>query len=312
MHHDTQGLANDAIILKEVLKDYYVEIFVYSELNLMHDVEIQNMKKAKVQIFLEHIYKNTLKHATTNIFVPNIEWCNNKDYQCLINDKNMHVFAKTVTSLNQLSNFNIPNKVVFTSWTSKDMYSPEIKEESSCLHVKGISKYKNTQILLDTWLEHPEFPLLHIVHYGTENSNGYLRLDKPIKISCNIILYQYKVDEYTLKYLMNKCKYHICPSYSEGWGHYIVEGMSCNKTVLTTNLPPMNEHVKFKDNLIDIKVDNVKNINMGHGATLESTHLVDAIKNMLKNTPKIENRTHYLKNKDFFTKRVQEYFKTLM
>lgn len=313
MHHDTQGLANDAIILKEVLeKQFHVEIFVYSEINLMHNCEIQNIKHVPIQIFLEHIYESALKYGKTNIFVPNIEWCNNKDYQCLMNDQSIQIFAKTVSSLNQLSKFNIKNTVVFTSWTSKDMYNPEILEEPSCLHVKGISKYKNSQILLDTWLEHPELPLLHIVHYGVENSNGYLKLDKPIKISSNIILYQYKVPENTLKYLMNKCKYHICPSYSEGWGHYIVEGMACNKTIITTDLAPMNEHIKDKNKLININTKNIKNINMGYGATLESSDLVHTIKHMLSCNKICENRTHYLKNKEFFTKRVQEYVKTLI
>lgn len=296
MHHKTEGLKNDALVLQNILDGSVIHS--YEEIALMRNTPL-SLPECDIQIFLEHIYHDAVRKAKVNVFVPNLEWTNRNDLNALKLFPDIRILAKTPFVYKKVKSL-LPNDVFFIGWDSRDMYDESVQKKSECLHLKGISKYKQSQLLLDTWNQHPEWPMLHVVSYGNENTNGYLRLPCPVKVKDNITLYQYKMNEDELKTLMNECKYHICPSYSEGFGHYINEGRSTDATVFTTNLPPMNELVKDPRCLFDIQ--DVVPVMLGQGAKVTRASLEKTLEPVFSDSEQFETSTResYMKEKYFF------------
>ena len=298
-HHDTQGLHNDAIVLKNELEALFfkVEIVNYDEITLMRN-DVIVTTSCNTNIFLEHILESALKFANENIFVPNLEWCLPRDVM-LAKKYNVTLFSKT-PKIHEILISKFKNKVIFVGWTSIDRLNTAYTRKNQCLHLRGVSKAKNTQLLLDVYLTHPEWPTLHIV------SNDYLQIKFPIRITDNIILHQYKLTEDELHELMNSCMYHICPSITEGFGHYINEAASIGAHVITTNGVPMNELIDGEK----IEVKEEKEKNLGKFYNFSNLELEKTLEYYFK---KFEisnnNRKNFLLRQSIFKNKICCYFK---
>lgn len=242
LFHDSRGLHQDAERISSSVKDFVFEQQFYPEINLTKE-EFHPLSRVKMQIFLEHLHPKALQYGEINIFVPNLEWCNGRDYSTLLQRPDVKIIAKTKSAFDILeSAFN--ERVTYIPWCSADMCDTTVIRTNDWLHVKGVSRLKQSQVLLDTWLKHPEWPTLHIVSNGDSDRNGFLEIPVPAEITNNVILHQRTLSRKELKLMMNMCSHHICPSLVEGFGHYIHEGMSTGATVVTTNGYPMNEIVQ--------------------------------------------------------------------
>ena len=123
----------------------------------------------------------------------------------------------------------------FISFTSADRYDAGCRRNyDAFFHLAGSSDQKGTAPLVDLWRAHPEWPTLTIV----QHPNNRLDVQAP-----NITYISEHIDDEKLRRLRNEMGVHVCPSEAEGFGHSIVEAMSCRALVVTTDAPPMNEIV---------------------------------------------------------------------
>ena len=303
--HNSQGLINDTIVLKHKLKEKYdAKVHIYEEKDIYNVKGLQNFEK---QFFIEHIMPNLLEHSQCNIFVPNLEMINKYDYKIMQTNKIKYIIAKTEYGYNILKN-KFGDKVLKWNWTSINRDIKRINPDfNQYLHVKGQSRFKNSQMLLDIWLEHPEWPMLHIVHYGNENQNGFLNLRKPIIMNENITLYQYKVDDNKLNNLMNQCGVHICPSEIEGYGHYINESRSVGAVIITTNAAPMNEFTTNKYGFL-INVNKEIQYNMSKKWIIDRNHFETVIQQCINTSWTTKSKQGeigkkmYIENDEIFQK----------
>jgi len=289
-HHDTQGLSNDATILRSALNQAYPEVFITvvsypeTELNVKNDEE-----KVDVQFFLEHVNLAFIHKSQKNIFITNPEWMNKLDIDMGRSNMIQTIVAKTKSGFDTLRVI-FPSKTEYWGWTSIDRRDETIwKTYDEFLHIKGCSPFKNTQLLMDTWLTHPEWPLLHIVSYGEPDINGYIDINRPfVKVTDNIRLYQRKLSETELNNLMNRTGVHLCPSAMEGFGHYINEARSCGSLVLTTHGFPMSEFVRNQKHLL-VRTSLPKHRSLGLKYEISQFDLEETIHDII-DTPLVEKK----------------------
>lgn len=207
-----------------------------------HQVRLFDINKSKqvaradINIFFAQFSTELFPQARLNWFVPNAEFCiaSLKDLaRCDL------ILCKTEESLRI---FKPISNVFYLGFTSIDCYDPTIKKNySSYLHLAGRSKYKGTTTVLNTWKDHPNFPHLLLIK-DEEIKNGFAK---------NIKLIQRHISSALLLQIQNECGVHLCPSKTEGYGHYISEAMSAESVVITTNAPPMNEFITDPRCLVD-------------------------------------------------------------
>lgn len=297
LFHDSRGLHQDAERIISSVKDFIFEHHFYPEISLAKD-EFHPLSMVKIQIFLEHLHPKALQYGEINIFVPNLEWCNGRDYGLLLQQPDIKIVAKTKHAFDMLKSA-FKERVAYIPWCSVDMCDTSIKRKDEWLHVKGVSRLKQSEVLLNTWLKHPEWPTLHIVSNGDSNRNGFLEIPIPARIANNIILHQKTLARGELRTLMNTCSYHICPSLVEGFGHYIHEGMSTGATVITTNGCPMNELVQTSWCLIP-STESIS-IQLGKGFYVDTTGIEKCVNNVTRN----DLKDHY--TRDAWEQRSQEF-----
>lgn len=184
-------------------------------------------------IALETVRPRFFGLARRNLIIPNPEWFPPGSQRFL--QRYDAVLTKTAISAHLFA--PIAKRVVPIGFTSCDRLDANVAKHDGFLHVAGASTMKGTERLLDVWRRHPEWPVLTVLQ-SPEAADPARAVVAP-----NIRHRIEHLSSETLRTLQNSHAFHLCLSETEGWGHYIVEAMSCRAVVITCDAPPMNELV---------------------------------------------------------------------
>lgn len=220
-----KGLEASQQILKSELEEMGHVIYERE----LWESECKKCPQADLNIFFQRINPLWLDRATVNWFIPNPEW-----------------FSQDPSSLNHIDLilcrtheveriFNAINKeTYYIGFSSQDCLDCSVeKDYSHCLHVAGSSPYKGTKAILKAWTGRDYLDnLTLLVHFSLRH-----------RTQPNVQWIKTKLPLADLRLLQNSCGIHLCPSETEGFGHYLMEAMSTGAVVITTDAPPMNEFI---------------------------------------------------------------------
>jgi hypothetical protein len=184
-----------------------------------------------INLFVEDVAEGWLNTARVNCLIPHQEWFTEAHRDLL--PRLDWLLCKTRFAVDSFLGHGISTRLI--GFTSPDRFDKTVhKDYSACIHVAGSSMQKGSNTVNEVWLRNPTWPTLVL---SWSNPRG-----TPIS-GPNVHCETGFLDDARLRRMQNMCGIHLCPSEAEGFGHYLVEAMSCKAVVVTTDAPPMNELV---------------------------------------------------------------------
>lgn len=205
-----------------------------------------------VNVFLENIPPEFLPLARLNVLVPNPEFFRPSSEPHL--SRIDLVLAKTKDASRVFGELGC--RVGYMGFTSLDrsLHSRAGHKEHEALHIAGRSAFKGTEVILDAWTKHPEWPQLTVVRSPTDYDGTPFRW-RPRSIPANVTMIEGHLPDQDLRSLQNSKLFHVATSEAEGFGHCIAEAMSVGAVVVTTDAPPMNELVTAETGILVATAD---------------------------------------------------------
>jgi glycosyltransferase involved in cell wall biosynthesis len=188
-------------------------------------------RQVDVCILLENMHTADVTVASRTVFIPNPEWLLDESrWKLPLVDR---IACKTRHAEQVLREHGLD--ATFVGFTSQDRFDGTVSpDRRRFLNIASGGTHKGTREVLELWSAHPEWPQLTILA-------GRSKLDADERH--NITIIRDWVTEQELVRYMRSSGVHLCCSTSEGFGHSIVEAMSCGVLVITTDAPPMNEFI---------------------------------------------------------------------
>ncbi len=262
------GLTRDAEILRDLLTPLGWQVDIVHPRNRPTYRRYFHRQDYDVALHLETYHPNWTNVARLQYLIPNPEWFKPKRLRWLKHID--QVLAKTEQAVELFEPY--VSDITRVGFTSEDRYDPMVQKDwNSFFHLAGASFLKGTETILSLWEKHPEWPELLLIQ-REENAPDYLPQ--------NVRLISRHLPDEDLKILQNRAGIHLCPSRSEGWGHYLIEAMSVGAVVVTTNAPPMNEFVT-SDSGILVPFDHTEPRKMAQNYFVSESELERQIERLL-------------------------------
>lgn len=194
----------------------------------------RTMRRCQVAIFLELFNPALLPYARHSVGIFNLEWFDSRWRPWL--PRLRQLWAKSAECNTTLRQWGLRN-VHHTGFASRDLLDATVERQVRCVHLAGHSPLKNTEAVIEAWRRDPGLPPLTIIaanHYDVPPGVRVLG----------------RLDHADLVRELNGAAIHLCPSRSEGWGHYITEALSMGALVIATDASPMNEQVRPEHGLL--------------------------------------------------------------
>ncbi len=237
-----RGLSRNLALLRPLLEGAGWEVTVTGEPRLSPLRRAALAAKAAfsapsydVNLFMEHVVPGWLPHARRNLLLPNQEWFREKGRKHLGRFDEVLCQTRHAESIFRA----LGSRARYCSFTSFDRRLPGTSADPRrVLHLSGHAQ-RGTAALLEAWAAHPRWPTLELVQREAPAA------PLPANVRARVGL-----SDGALRELQNACGIHVQPSRAEGFGHSIVEGLSCGAVVVTTDGPPMNEVVTAERGLL--------------------------------------------------------------
>ena len=184
-----------------------------------------------VNLMLERVRPEYLPTARCNVLMPHPEWFDERDRAWLPRLDRAFVLTHHAQPIFEALGL----RTDYTGFTSEDRLDAAVPRERAFFHLAGRSSNKGTDTLLAAWRKHPEWPRLTVLQSP--------RVAREVVSAPNIVHRVDYIPDAELKHLQNAHRFHLCPSETEGFGHYLVEAMGVGAVTVTLDAPPMNEMV---------------------------------------------------------------------
>lgn len=268
---DSPGLMQDAMLYQKYIQNSLITTRV-SEIRA----------KSYALILLEHIPNNLpesiLRRSQRNIMMVNIDlfWADAPKlvyiHMYLCKTQFTKACLKRLMDERKLST----QELLYTKHTSfhpTGLYNPDIQKNYKCfLHTAGKSRFKNTRLVVQTWLRY-SLPTLYVTCYQSCLKRELEKhWTKEHLKGANVVLLDQPVSNDKLCHLKNYCGVHICPSLREGYGHYINEARMVKAVVVTVDGAPMNELIDQASGFLvpcHVVKENKFNHSLSYGFTCE-------------------------------------------